>query len=307
MKQTLKSDIYIGRFAPSPTGPLHFGSLLAATASFLDARAHRGKWLLRMEDLDKPREVSGAADDILRTLSAFGFEWDGEVVYQSQQLPRYQAILEHLQQLQLLYPCGCSRREIADIAKLGSEGLIYPGTCRNGLQGKAARAWRLLVPDMCITIDDRIQSTICQHLSREVGDFVLRRADGIFAYQLAVVADDAWQGITHIVRGADLLDSTPRQVLLQHYLDYPQPHYAHLPVATDHSGRKLSKQNRAEPVVAADNGRVICEVLSLLGMQIPVGLATAALNDIWAWAINNWRIDSVPRQRHLPAPDWCDE
>ncbi|MDX1574485.1 MAG: glutamate--tRNA ligase family protein, partial [Methylophaga sp.] len=185
MNQTLKSDFYIGRFAPSPTGPLHFGSLLTATASFLDARAHRGRWLLRMEDLDKPREVAGAGDDILRTLTAFGFEWDGEVVYQSQQIQRYQAILEDLKQQQLVYPCGCSRREIADAAKAGSDGLIYPGTCREGLHGKPARAWRLLVPDAVISIEDRIQPKFQQYTSRDVGDFILRRADGIFAYQLA--------------------------------------------------------------------------------------------------------------------------
>lgn len=306
MKQTLTSDIYIGRFAPSPTGPLHFGSLLAATASFLDARAHQGKWLLRMEDLDKPREVAGAADDILRTLTAFGFQWDGKVVYQSQQIQRYQAILEDLQQQQLVYPCGCSRREIADIAKAGSDGWIYPGTCRNGLQDKPARSWRLLVPEVAVSVEDKIQSTIQQHLSRDVGDFILRRADGIFAYQMAVVADDAWQGVTHIVRGADLLESTPRQVLLQRYLNYPEPSYAHLPVATDHDGRKLSKQNRAEPVRVEENGRVLCEVFSLLGLQPPTDLASATLADIWAWAIQHWQINKVPRYRRLLAPDWCD-
>lgn len=306
MKQTLTSDIYIGRFAPSPTGPLHFGSLLAATASFLDARAHKGKWLLRMEDLDKPREVAGAADDILRTLTAFSFQWDGEVAYQSQQLQRYQAILEDLQQQQLVYPCGCSRRELADIAKAGSDGLIYPGICRDGLQGKPARSWRLLVPETTISVEDKIQSTVQQHLSRDVGDFILRRADSIFAYQLAVVADDAWQGVTHIVRGADLLESTPRQILLQRYLDYPEPSYAHLPVATDHGGRKLSKQNRAEPVRIEDNGRVLCEVLTLLGLQPPTDLASATLADIWSWAIQHWQINNVPRCRRLLAPDWCD-
>ena len=303
MKQTLKSNIYTGRFAPSPTGPLHFGSLMAATASFLDARANQGRWLLRMEDLDKPREVDGAADDILRTLEAFGFQWDGAVVYQSQQLPRYQAILDDLTRQQLAYPCGCSRREIADIAKAGSDGLIYPGTCRNGLNGKSARAWRLRVPDLTITVTDQIQQSISQYLPSAVGDFVLRRADNIFAYQLAVVADDNWQGVTHIVRGADLLDSTPRQMLLQQYLHYRQPHYAHLPVVTDHQGQKLSKQNRAQPVRPADTGRVVCQVLSLLGMQPPVDLATTALAEIWDWAISNWQIDKVSNCRQLAGPE----
>lgn len=302
MKQTLKPNFYIGRFAPSPTGPLHFGSLLAATASFLDARAHQGKWLLRMEDLDKPREVEGAADDILRTLEAFGFQWDGQVVFQSQQLARYQSLLEDLQQQDLVYPCGCSRREIADIAKAGSEGLIYPGTCRNGLHGKSARSWRLIVPDDVITVEDRIQSMFKQSLNRDVGDFILRRADGIYAYQLAVVADDAWQGVTDIVRGTDLLNSTPRQILLQRYLHYPVPSYAHLPVVTTHDGQKLSKQNRAQPVRAADTGQVICQVLNMLGMQPADDLAMATLPEIWLWAIQNWQITKVPRCMKLPAP-----
>ncbi|MCX4188798.1 tRNA glutamyl-Q(34) synthetase GluQRS [Methylophaga sp. OBS3] len=300
MKQTLKSDLYIGRFAPSPTGPLHFGSLLTATASYLDAKAHQGIWLVRMEDLDKPREVQGAADDILRTLNAFGLAWDREVIYQSQHLSRYQAILDELCQQCLVYPCGCSRKEIADIAKTGHEGLIYPGTCRNGLAGKSARAWRCHVPNQTITIEDRIQQTISQNLEREVGDFVLRRADGIFAYQLAVVIDDAWQNITDIVRGVDLLLSTPRQVLLQQLLGYSQPRYAHLPVITDQQGQKLSKQNRAEPIRAEDKGKVICQVLTLLGMQTPDDLYSASLPDIWQWAIDNWSINQIPKKQTLP-------
>lgn len=302
MKQSLKSDFYIGRFAPSPTGPLHFGSLVAATASYLDARARQGQWLLRMEDIDKSRQVAGAADDILRTLAAFGLHWDGAVLYQSRQQARYQQLLDHLIAEKWLYPCACSRREIAAIAKTGADGPVYPGTCRTGLNGKPARTWRLQVADELIKVVDRIQPSFSQNLAAEVGDFVLRRADGMFAYQLAVVADDAWQGVTHIVRGADLMASTPRQILLQQYLNYPQPKYAHVPVATGRDGRKLSKHNRAEPVRPEDNGRVICEVLQFLGMQPPADLAHAALADIWAWAIADFQISQIPAHRQLNAP-----
>lgn len=204
---------YRGRFAPSPTGPLHFGSLIAALGSCLDARQQGGTWLLRMEDVDTSRNVPGAADDILRTLAAFGFEWDGPVLYQSQRLAAYGAALEQLKQAGLAYGCACSRKEIADSATHAAidGGLAYPGTCRKGLpDGRAARAWRLRVDNGEVAFIDRLQGRVVQHLEDDVGDFVLRRADGLFAYQLAVVVDDAWQGITDVVRGADLLASTPR-------------------------------------------------------------------------------------------------
>src|SRR5574343_1441685 len=223
---------YRGRFAPSPTGPLHFGSLVAAVGSYLDARTQGGEWLLRMEDVDTPRNVPGAADDILRTLTTFGFEWDGAVLYQSARFAAYGEALASLQQAGQAYGCACSRKEIADSATHAAidGGLAYPGNCRHGLApGRTARAWRLRVDDRELAFDDRLQGRVAQHLERDVGDFVLRRADGLFAYQLAVVGDDAWQDITHVVRGADLLASTPRQIYLLRCLGAAVPRYAHLP------------------------------------------------------------------------------
>ncbi|MBB5497408.1 tRNA glutamyl-Q(34) synthetase GluQRS [Paraburkholderia sp. MM5384-R2] len=242
---------YRGRFAPSPTGPLHFGSLVSALASWLDARAQRGAWLVRVEDIDGPRTVPGAAEDILATLERFGMRADETPVWQSQRMARYQHALEQLKSAGLVYPCGCTRKEIADSllhAHARNTTLAYPGTCRTGLHGKPARAWRLRVPDgepAVITFDDRWQGPQTQNLATEVGDFVLRRADDQWAYQLAVVVDDADAGITHIVRGADLMDSTARQIYLQRCLGVATPEYLHVPVVTNEHGEKLSKQNGA--------------------------------------------------------------
>lgn len=242
---------YRGRFAPSPTGPLHFGSLVSALASWLDARAHRGAWLVRVEDIDGPRTVPGAAEDILATLEQFGMHADEPPVWQSRRIARYEEALAQLKATGLVYPCGCTRKEIADSllhAHARNTTLAYPGTCRNGLHGKAPRAWRLRVPDgdaAVIGFDDRWQHRQTQNLATEVGDFVLKRADGQWAYQLAVVVDDADAGITHIVRGADLLDSTARQIYLQRCLGVPTPSYLHVPVVTNEQGEKLSKQNGA--------------------------------------------------------------
>ena len=242
---------YRGRFAPSPTGPLHFGSLVSALASWLDARAHRGAWLVRIEDIDGPRTVPGAAESILSTLERFGMRADEPPVWQSRRMPRYQQALEQLKSAGLIYPCGCTRKEIADSllhVHARNTTLAYPGTCRTGLHGKPARAWRLRVPDgdaAVITFVDRWQGPQTQNLATEVGDFVLRRADDQWAYQLAVVVDDADDEITHIVRGADLMDSTARQIYLQHCLGAPTPHYCHVPVVTNERGEKLSKQNGA--------------------------------------------------------------
>ncbi|WP_233848157.1 tRNA glutamyl-Q(34) synthetase GluQRS [Paraburkholderia sp. HD33-4] len=242
---------YRGRFAPSPTGPLHFGSLVSALASWLDARAQCGEWLVRVEDIDGPRTVPGAAEDILATLERFGMCADEAPVWQSQRMARYQQALEQLKSTGLVYPCGCTRKEIADSllnAHARNTTLAYPGTCRKGLHGKPARAWRLRVPDgdaAVITFDDRWQGPQTQNLATEVGDFVLRRADDQWAYQLAVVVDDADAGITHIVRGADLMDSTARQIYLQRCLGVATPEYLHVPVVTNEHGEKLSKQNGA--------------------------------------------------------------
>ena len=291
-----------GRFAPSPTGHLHFGSLIAAVASFLEVKTQAGDWLVRMEDLDKPREQAGAADHILRTLDAFGFEWYGEVVYQSQRSGLYQPALDQL--ADLTYPCTCSRREIADSAAhamaYGIDGFIYPRTClTHAPKAHVAAAWRLKTPDIFISFDDAIQGKISQNLSTSIGDFVLKRADGIFAYQLAVVVDDFMQGITHIVRGADLLDSTTRQIYLQNQLGYPTPTYAHLPIAVNTAGEKLSKQTLAEPLNTAKSSEQLFKALQFLGQNAPASMQTAPLKELWQWAFAHWTFRNIPTQRAI--------
>ncbi len=289
----------IGRFAPSPTGPLHFGSLLAALASYLETKTKGGKWLVRMEDLDKPREMAGAASKILHTLEAFEFEWDGEVVYQSQRSVLYQDALNQLNTKSLIYGCDCSRKEIADSynqrpAQHGIDGLIYPGTCRHKAKVKLPHASRVVVDSNPIAFTDAIQGNIQQNLAHDIGDFVLKRADGLYAYQLAVVVDDFVQEITHIVRGADLLDSTPRQIYLQQNLNYPTPQYAHIPAASNTAGEKLSKQTLAPAINAAQASTLLIHALSFLGQQPPKDLSANSIDDIWQWAKQHWDIKKVP-------------
>ncbi len=291
---------YRGRFAPSPTGPLHFGSLIAALGSCLEARRNGGEWLVRMEDLDRPREEPGAADAILRTLEAYGFEWDGPVLRQSVRGEAYAAALARLHQGGLVFACACTRREISDSTLDGAVEPVYPGTCRNGIApGRAARAIRMRVGDAVVGFDDRFQGRVEQDLSREVGDFVVKRADGLFAYQLAVVVDDFEQSITDVVRGADLLASTPRQILLQRRLGYPAPGYAHLPVAVNPGGEKLSKQTRAAPLEAGEAALHLWRALSFLGQDPPAILRGESVAPLWAWARGNWRGDRVPRRRSI--------
>lgn len=290
--------MYRGRFAPSPTGPLHLGSLVAAVASYLEARTHKGEWLVRMEDIDKPREVPGAAEEILHALAAFGFEWDGAVVYQSARAETYAAALQRLKDAGLIYACACSRKEIADSATQGIDGLVYPGTCRHGLPpGKSARAWRISTEDRSIAFDDAVQGRISQNLGRDVGDFVLQRADGLYAYQLAVVVDDAEQGISDIVRGADLLDSTPRQIYLQQMLGLGTPAYAHVPVLANRNGEKLSKQTLARPLDTAKPSAQLWQALQFLGQRPEAALQQASLATLWDCAMAGWRLQAVPRQR----------
>ena len=299
---------YRGRFAPSPTGPLHFGSLVAALGSYLDARAQGGEWLLRIEDVDAPRTVPGAEASILNTLEALGFTWDGPVVRQSERLDVYHGALVRLQAEGLVYPCACTRSEIAARTSEASVdgGLLYPGTCRAGLPaGVAARAWRLRVPDREFAFVDRVQGAHRQNLEREVGDFILLRADGQYAYQLAVVVDDALQGVNAVVRGVDLLDSTPRQMWLQECLGVPTPTYAHLPVAVNAVGEKLSKQTRAPAVDPRQGSRVLAEVMRFLGFDVPAGLRQAPLPEFWVWAQAAGSVAGVPKVRaiHLPGTD----
>lgn len=293
----------VGRFAPSPSGPLHFGSMVAALGSSLSARAAGGRWLLRIEDVDTPRTVPGAAEGILRTLEQFGFEWDGPVVWQSRRTDAYRAAFEALRAAERVFPCACTRREIADSALARDGTRRYPGTCRDGLApGREARAWRLRVEPGEVSFDDAVQGLIREDVAADVGDFVLLRADGLFAYQLAVVVDDAEAGVTEVVRGADLLDSTGRQILLQRLLGHPQPRYAHLPVASNAAGEKLSKQTLARAVEGADPARVLVDALDFLGQEPPAGLAEAGLAAVWAWARQHWSMVRVPRRRSVPAP-----
>lgn len=291
--------MYRGRFAPSPTGPLHFGSLVAAVGSYLEAKVHHGQWLVRMEDLDPPREQPGAADLILKTLEIYGFEWDGSVLYQSRRSPFYEVALASLREQGWLYPCGCTRKEIADSGLRGIEGPVYPGTCRTALHGKEMRAWRVKTDMAEIAFNDAIQGPQSQILQRDVGDFVLKRADGFYAYQLAVVVDDAEQGITDIVRGADLLDSTPRQIHLQHLLSLATPHYAHLPVAANAAGEKLSKQTLAAPLDLTNVTPALWKALVFLGQEPPLEIKAAPIKAVWEWAIGNWRLSRIPRAKTL--------
>ena len=287
---------YRGRFAPSPTGPLHFGSLVAALGSYLDARAAGGEWLVRMEDLDRPREVPGAAATILRTLEAFGFEWDGHVLRQSSRTGAYAQAIERLRDAGLVFPCACSRREITARGPPGIDGPIYPGTCRHRLPpGRQARSLRLRTEQESILVRDRIQGELRQDLAREVGDFILRRADGIHAYQLAVVVDDGFQGIDQIVRGADLLASTPRQIFLLRALRLPVPIYAHLPVVVNAAGRKLGKSHAAAPVDPDTPVPALLRAWHSLG-QTPFPEPPTNLAEFWTQARSTWNIDRVPNQ-----------
>jgi glutamyl-Q tRNA(Asp) synthetase len=296
---------YRGRFAPSPTGPLHFGSLVAAVGSWADARAGAGEWLVRMEDLDPPRAVPEAAAAILRALEALGLEWDGPVLYQSARAEAYRAALDDLQRQGVLFPCGCTRKEIADSAVTALDGSsVYPGTCRDGLPpGRAKRTMRVRVGAAAIDFVDGLQGPVHQTLARDVGDFVLVRADGLCAYQLAVVVDDAAQGVTDVVRGADLLDSTPRQIFLQRLLGLPTPRYLHLPVAVDARGEKLSKQTLAPRIDGSRPAAALVAALRFLGQSPPAGLELASTRAVLEWAIAHWDRAHIPATRAIAAPD----
>jgi glutamyl-Q tRNA(Asp) synthetase len=281
---------YRGRFAPSPTGPLHFGSLVAAVGSYLDARAHHGHWFVRIEDVDITRCSPHWATDILRSLEVFGFTWDGPVVNQTSadRQVAYAEALHRLQRAGSIYACGCSRKEIGNSST--GLGLVYPGTCRNGLApGKTARCFRLCVNGCVVGFIDRSFGPIEQILKSAVGDFILKRADGPFSYQLAVVVDDAEQGITDIVRGEDLLDNTPRQIYLQRLLGYPEPRYLHVRLVTNVSGQKLSKQTGADPLLLDHARPLLVDALVFLGLNPSLELRASPLDDIWRWGIAAWR------------------
>lgn len=288
---------YTGRFAPTPSGYLHFGSLLAAVASYLDAIHHQGRWLVRLEDLDTPRNIPGAGEHILHTLRTYGMHWHGEVLSQSDRLPRYQRIIDQWLDSGQAYYCDCPRREI--IANNG----IYPGTCRERqLPAAADHAVRLKVTDQPLSFVDRLQGVITQNILQASGDFIIRRRDGIIAYQLAVVVDDIDQGVTDIVRGADLLDSTPRQLWLYQLLDHPAPRYLHVPLIMRPDGEKLSKRLGSTPLEADQAAATLHRALCILTPDIPTELASAPVAEQLAWAVRHWQPDRLPASRQILDP-----
>ncbi len=289
------SSQYVGRFAPSPTGPLHFGSLLAGLASYLDAKSKDGLWLMRMEDLDPPREPPGTADIILNQLLELGLEWDGPVLYQSSRLDDYQQALDRLNSEGLCFLCDCTRPRIKSL------GSVYDGHCRTrNLDSSVEAATRLTVSDASISFEDLIQGEYSQNLNSDVGDFVVRRKDGLFAYQLAVVIDDAHQGINHVVRGYDLLDSTPRQIYIQQLMNFPRPCYAHIPIVVNEKGQKLSKQHFAAPIDTSNASEQIFTALNFLNHQPPPTLKSASCKSILEWAIGSWDIHAIPKLANMP-------
>ena len=285
-----KLQTYKGRFAPSPTGPVHFGTLIAAIGSYLQAKKNQGKWLLRMEDVDITRKVDGADTDILHTLESFGFEWDGAIIYQSRQTEYYEQALEQLVSESMVFPCTCSRKKLAE-----TNSNIYPGFCRSAhLPVKSEHALRVLADNINIEFNDAVMGNQIQNIEQQCGDFIIRRRDNLFAYQLAVVVDDALQNVTEVVRGADLLGSTARQIYLQQLLHYPTPSYCHLPLAVDAAGNKISKSEGAAKIDLKNKEKTLIDALNFLGQQVPAELLKSNLEDIWMWAIINWNIKQVP-------------
>ena len=292
----MSGDAYVGRFAPSPTGPLHRGSVIAALASFLDARAAGGTWRLRIDDVDRGRARDDAAADILRALEVLGLHWDGPVQYQDPRRDQYQEALERLRERQRAYPCGCTRREIAAVAPIGPAGMIYPGTCRNGLPaGRHARSWRFAMAPGELSFSDRHAGRQSLEAATGIGDFIIRRGDGLHAYHLAMVVDDAALGVTDVVRGGDLRPATFPQLALQQSLGLPTPRYLHLPIAVGSDGRKLSKTNGAPPVDLTHPGAALIDALAFLGQAPDAEMAGAPAREVLEWAVANWRPAQIPR------------
>ena len=291
---------YRGRFAPSPTGPLHFGSLVAAVGSYLEARSRNGIWLVRMEDIDPPREIVGAADDILKTLEQFGFEWDEQVMFQSSRLDAYEQAFQTLKEKEFIYACSCSRKEIAATGKPGLEGNIYTGLCRDKeIEFNNDLAIRVKTRNNKISFTDTLQGNKTCNLRKDIGDFIVRRKDGLFAYQLAVVVDDAEQNISHVVRGNDLLNSSFRQIYLQELLELPRVDYCHLPVAINAKGDKLSKQTSAPALDKTHPVDELVRAMKFLNHKPPKKIQQANLAEFWNWAIKNWKLNKVPNHYSL--------
>lgn len=290
-----------GRFAPSPTGPLHFGSLLAAVASYLDARSAGARWLLRIENIDPPREMAGAAESIVRTLDAYGFEWDGSVAWQHESDAAHRTALDVLIEAGHAYRCGCSRKDLAGQPS-GPLGTIYPGTCRGGSTAPEF-AYRVRTDASAIRFDDLFQGIREHRLEPESGDFVVRRRDGLIAYQLAVVVDDELANVTRVVRGIDLIDSTPRQIWLQRLLGYRTPAYAHIPVAVHPDGDKLSKLTGARALAIGDASRNLVRALTALRQSPPHELESASVGTVWSWALEHWQPDTLAGMTEVRVTD----
>lgn len=284
--------MYRGRFAPSPTGPLHLGSLLTAVGSYLQAKSNKGVWLLRIEDIDPPRELQGAADLILKDLENFGFEWDEPTQYQSTRLSFYQDVVSDLLKNNQAYYCTCSRKQIAETALRNKHGPIYPGFCRNKKWHQGSI--RIHTHDKNIVFSDGLQKTISQNIAKDVGDFIIKRTDDLFAYHIAVVVDDEHQQITEIVRGSDLHEITPRHIYLQKILNYATPRYIHLPIITHSNGEKLSKQTGARAIDKKNSVSQLYQVLAMLGQKPENSLQYESLNNFWEWAIKNWNPQQIP-------------
>ncbi len=292
-----QSSSYIGRFAPSPSGPLHFGSLVAAVGSYLQAKSQQGKWLVRIEDIDPPREVAGASEDILATLVAYGLVWDGDVIYQSQQTPHYEAVLATLNQQDLSYACACTRKLIKQ------QGGLYLGNCRNKNLAIAGNALRINVAKLAQPIThfyDQLQGDITLDVQHTDEDFIIKRKDGLYAYNLAVSIDDINQGITQVVRGADLLPATGKQLSLYQLLTKPAPSYIHLPLVVTEPGVKLSKQNHALAIDKQKPVPTLLKALSFLGHQVPEHVDKSSCATILNWAVQNWHLRNVPKQTEIP-------
>jgi glutamyl-Q tRNA(Asp) synthetase len=292
---------YIGRFAPSPTGSLHLGSLYTALASFLDAKAQQGLWLLRIDDLDTPRNAAGSVDSILKTLDTLALQWDSSVYFQSDNLDAYHDVLATLQRDKHIYPCTCSRKTItANLTENASIDVVYPNTCRNNpFPCSAPHALRIKTDDRVVSFDDRLQGVVSHHLATQHGDFILKRKDHIIAYQFAVVIDDDRQGVNHVVRGMDLLDSTPKQIYVQQVLGLNTPNYLHVPIITDAQGFKLSKQTGAQPVGLKTPAQVIFKLLDLLKQHPPAELYNVPTTELIDWAIAHWNPSTLKNSRAI--------
>ena len=291
----MKQEQYIGRFAPSPTGPLHYGSLVAAAASYLQAKHNQGKWLVRIEDIDPPREVKGATEDILNTLECYKFEWNQEPLYQSTRFENYRFTLNNLIQKQLIYACSCTRKELAENVQKSDLGKRYPGICSNKNLNITDTNFnlRLRVTDTEISFKDQHYGIQSHNLSKEIGDVVIYRKNNLPSYSLAVTVDDAMQNITEVVRGIDLLAFTPLQIYLCKQLQIPAPNFLHVPIIANQQGQKLSKQNGAKAIPKHDCSIVLVQALKDLGQAIPAEFSKKSLHQIWKWAIENWDVNKI--------------